>query len=141
MNHGEILAAHWIKPKTRRMSGQEFAHLMVELRSEDVADDLIESGAHVEYTRVNVRRNIERPTRCLKCQRFAHKADKCKAATDVCSGCGGAHRSSECTDKGKVYCSNCQTDSHSAWSLSCPMYAQENARLNVRKPENLRRFF
>ncbi|KAF8593489.1 hypothetical protein BDV93DRAFT_424304, partial [Ceratobasidium sp. AG-I] len=41
LNPGEILAAHWIKPETRRTSGQEFAHLMVELRSEDVADELI----------------------------------------------------------------------------------------------------
>ncbi|KAF8595010.1 hypothetical protein BDV93DRAFT_501597, partial [Ceratobasidium sp. AG-I] len=68
LNAGDILAAHWIKPEARRTTGQAFAHLMVEFRSEEVADELIEYGARVECNSVVVRRNIERPTRCLKCQ-------------------------------------------------------------------------
>lgn len=141
LDEGDILSAYWMKPEWRRTPNQLRAHLKLELRSMNVADALIESGCRIEYTISNIKRIEEDPTRCLKCQHFGHIATKCSAPADICSHCGGDHRSNVCSNKDKHFCVNCKVSEHSSWSRACPKFIAERDALNHRKPDNRRRFF
>ncbi|QRW06349.1 Reverse transcriptase from transposon X-element protein [Ceratobasidium sp. AG-Ba] len=138
---GSILGCSWVKPAEMRTPGQSRAVLRVSLRSQDIADELIANRGLLEGGRVTFRRIVEEPLRCMKCQKYGHKAGNCRSSKDICSRCAGDHRQSSCENQGKTSCANCKSEEHASWSRSCSAYEEAKVRLAERRPENNRRFF
>ncbi|QRV92026.1 hypothetical protein RhiJN_20044 [Ceratobasidium sp. AG-Ba] len=141
LDTGSILGCSWLKPAHLRTEGQATAVLRVSLRSRDVADSLIAARATLFGERVTFRRPVEEPIRCMKCQKYGHKAGVCKARQDTCSRCAGDHRQSACPNPGKTVCANCKSDEHPSWYRKCVAYSKAVDGLSERKPENGRVFF
>lgn len=141
LHTGDILSATWVKKISNRSPTQTKAVVRLELRSEELADRLITDGGQLEFQPVQFKKNKEEPTRCLRCQRFGHMAKKCKGLGDICSQCGGAHRSIACNDREKKFCVNCDSDAHCSYDRTCPVFRDECERFNTRKPENKSRFY
>lgn len=55
---------------------------------------------------------------CFKCQGFGHTSLKCEQELSTCRHCAKQHDSRECTEKGKMICTNCKGD-HKASSTTC----------------------
>lgn len=138
---GDILAASWVKPENKWGPKQTQAVVRLELRSQELADHLITEGGQLDYTLVVFRKVKQEPTRCLKCQRFGHKAAKCKATTDTCSQCGNSHRSSACEMRDLKHCVSCAFEEHCSYDRACPTFKAKCEHFNQRRPENKSRFF
>ncbi|KAF8597954.1 hypothetical protein BDV93DRAFT_425236, partial [Ceratobasidium sp. AG-I] len=78
---------------------------------------------------------------CLSCQKYGHMAKKCRGLGDICSQCGGGHRSADCDNREKKFCVSCDTDSHCLYDRACPTFREECKLFNLRRPENKSRFF
>lgn len=65
---------------------------------------------------------------CYKCQKQGHIAKNCTKEMR-CARCGDDHDTKDC-GKNKVYCTNCKSDTHSAWSTNCPTKIQTKIILN-----------
>lgn len=141
LEKGDILAASWVKPVHKRGPNQTKAVVRLDLRSQELADRLITEGGQLEYSPVNFRKEKQEPIRCLKCQRYGHKAVKCKTSQDTCSQCGGAHRSAQCDMRNLKHCVSCNAEDHCSYERSCPTFRAECARFNQRRPENASRFY
>lgn len=84
-------------------------------------------------------------SRCYKCHKFDHIADKCPLGDNVkiCPKCSGSHDGKEC-DSSEYKCINCVRKNekygidmpvnHCVWSYQCPIYKhrQDKLRRNVR---------
>ena len=90
---------------------------------------------------VSVHKTLTEPRRCLKCQKFGHYTNSCKAETDTCARCGNHHRTTQCvlTDPTFFSCANC-TDTnakgHGAADQNCVAFngeREKNARVNPGK--------
>ncbi|QRV81763.1 Reverse transcriptase from transposon X-element protein [Ceratobasidium sp. AG-Ba] len=141
LDTGSILGCSWLKPAHLRTEGQATAVLRVSFRSRDTADNLIATRATLFGEKVTFRRPIDEPIRCMKCQKYGHKAGSCKARQDTCSRCAGDHRQSACPNPGKTVCANCKSDEHPSWYRKCEAYAKAVQGLDERRPENGRVFF
>ncbi|CCO36978.1 hypothetical protein RSOLAG1IB_08778 [Rhizoctonia solani AG-1 IB] len=144
LGNGTLLKIEWIKPPHRRDPGQQFGHAKFTLRSNDMADLLINNRCYIWNQIATARRLADEPMRCSKCQRFGHKrahAAKCKAKNQICSSCGGEHENKACPDHKKVFCVNCDSDDHASHNRTCPAFRQERDKMNARRPENTRRLF
>lgn len=141
LNPGDVISASWVKKVANRSPNQQKAMVRLELRSQELADRLITEGGQLDYAPVLFRKIKQEPTRCLKCQLYGHKAIKCKGLGDICSQCGGAHRSIACDNREKKYCVPCKSDAHCSYERTCPTFRTECERFDQRKPENKSRFF
>ncbi|QRV86981.1 Reverse transcriptase from transposon X-element protein [Ceratobasidium sp. AG-Ba] len=141
LDTGSILGCSWLKPVHLRAEGQGTAVLRVSLRSRDVADNLIATRATLFGEKVTMRRPVEEPIRCMKCQKYGHKAGGCQAKQDTCSKCAGNHRQSACPNPGKTTCANCKSEEHPAWHRKCVAYEKAKVAFNTRRPENSRVYF
>lgn len=138
---GDIMTATWVKPPNKRGPNQLKVVVRLELRSQELADRLITEGGRLDCSEVVFRKPRQEPTRCLKCQRYGHKAVKCKKSVDSCSQCGGNHRSAACDMRDLKYCVSCDSDTHCSYERSCPVFRAECERFNQRRPENRSRFY
>ncbi|QRV91732.1 hypothetical protein RhiJN_19750 [Ceratobasidium sp. AG-Ba] len=141
LERGSVLYCSWVKPAEMRAPGQTRAVLRISLRSQDVADELIANRGVLEGERVTFRRIVEEPLRCMRCQRYGHKANECRSRQDVCSRCAGGHCSSECLQPNRLACANCHSEEHAAWSKRCEAYLAAREKFSNRRPENDRPFF
>ncbi|CAK5267063.1 unnamed protein product [Mycena citricolor] len=141
MGSGHITNARYIKLKERRTQGQRVAHMMIGFKSAETANRALKYGLFIECTKVNCRKILQEPTRCVKCQFYntGHVAKTCKSIHDTCARCGEMHRTSTCaaTDE-QLACSNCRAhnlpaNGHGAADRNCPVFAkllQENRQRN-----------
>ncbi|KEP45734.1 putative reverse transcriptase from transposon X-element protein [Rhizoctonia solani 123E] len=137
LNTGDVLSMTWCKPPHKRKPEQTMAVLKLEMRSHDLADRLITEGGQLDYTRVLFRKSTQEPLRCLRCQKYGHKAANCKnGPSDVCSQCGEAHRIANCTNGDKKWCVPCQSNAHCSFDRECPTFRAERNKFNTRRPEN-----
>ncbi|KAI0323127.1 hypothetical protein GY45DRAFT_1265101, partial [Cubamyces sp. BRFM 1775] len=139
-----IIRADWIKPISKRNPGQRTAYLMLTLNSVDQANQALK-GLTLANRRVLVRREIEEPKRCARCQRYdRHFARECTAPHDICANCAGAHPTRDCgvaDDPNRFHCANCNEKGHAAWDRSCPVL-RAKVRLGVhQKADSGFRFF
>ncbi|CEL58619.1 hypothetical protein RSOLAG1IB_12163 [Rhizoctonia solani AG-1 IB] len=142
LDRGDVLSMTWCKPPHKRKPEQTMAVLRLEMRSHDLADRLITEGGQLDYAPVLFRKANQEPMRCLRCQRYGHKASKCVSGPDdVCSHCGGAHRIANCTNKEKKWCVSCQSSAHCSFDRECPTFRAECTKFNTRRPENSSRLF
>ncbi|CDO78033.1 hypothetical protein BN946_scf184648.g5 [Trametes cinnabarina] len=76
-----IARADWIKPVQRRHPGQRTAFVMLTMAGVDQANTALK-GLTLAGRRVLVRRDMDEPKRCAKCQRYdGHFAKECTANT------------------------------------------------------------
>ncbi|KAJ1299358.1 hypothetical protein OPQ81_011878 [Rhizoctonia solani] len=137
LSRGDVLSMTWCKPPHKRKPEQTMAVLRLEMRSHDLADRLITEGGQLECSPVLFRKANQEPMRCLRCQKYGHKAAKCTSGPDdVCSQCGGMHRIANCSNKDKKWCVPCQSDAHCSYNRDCPSFRAECTKLNNQRPEN-----
>jgi hypothetical protein len=85
LNTAAILEARWIKPIHLRAPGQRTALAIFEFRTCKEANHAIEFGLFIEGKKVWVRKQLQEPKQCLKCQCFGeHKAASCVSRYEVC---------------------------------------------------------
>lgn len=131
-----IQKARWIKPVNRRRSGQTKAHATLSFSSADAANRVIKSGLDICGVRCRGERTKQEPLQCLKCRGWEHKAQTCKELNDTCGTCGKEHRTSECSNKGTLYCVSCKSGAHASWDRTCPEFIRRCEIYNDRFPEN-----
>ncbi|KAH9852663.1 hypothetical protein C2E23DRAFT_868502 [Lenzites betulinus] len=141
---GALGRAEWIKPMERRFPGQRTAHLMLTVTGIEQANIALK-GLFIAGRRILVRRDIDEPKRCARCQAYGgHFARDCKAPHDVCANCAAGHPTSQCqvaADPYKYRCANCEEDGHAAWDRACPaLRTRVSAQVN-RKADSGFRFF
>ena len=102
-------------------------------------------GLRIAGRRVLVRRNIEEPRCCLRCQLYdGHIARECSAPHEVCATCGGEHATADCrvTEPEFFYCCNCTEYGHAAWDkTNCSTHARQVRTLHTRRADSGFRFF
>ncbi|KAJ7187279.1 hypothetical protein C8R46DRAFT_827697, partial [Mycena filopes] len=142
---GDIVAAKWLKLPSRRSPNQRVAHVVLELKSPEAANHLIDNGIFSKGKYMNVKKPEDKAQRCLRCQSYdGHFAAACKAAVDMCGRCAGAHRTSNCniTDSGIfTACANCQVQGHAASDRNCPQFLRAQERRRARDPMAGYRYF
>ena len=81
---------------------------------------------------------VPQPLRCIKCQRFGHKAAQCGETTPTCPRCSGAHIVGSCTVSDAIgrKCANCG-ENHSAAYRGCKRFQQVNKTLTVSARQNM----
>lgn len=137
----EIAQGRWIKPVGKRYQGQRFAHLIINCSSPETANTAIRKGLIIAGKRVNVRKLISEPRRCLKCQRFdnPHLARDCRQTHERCGTCGNTeHKTAECKidDPRDHHCVNCERKGHASWSRECPEFKARRERLLANTPDS-----
>ncbi|KAI9063848.1 hypothetical protein FKP32DRAFT_1571241 [Trametes sanguinea] len=139
-----IARADWIKPVQRRHPGQRTAFVMLTMAGVDQANTALK-GLTLAGRRVLVRRDMDEPKRCAKCQRYdGHFARECTAVHDTCANCAGAHPTARCDvsdDPRSFRCANCGTSGHAAWDKSCPTLRAKVSGRALRRADSGFRFF
>lgn len=140
---GAIKSSRWIKPTERRSTGQRKAHITVDLTTPDDANLVIRSGLTIAGAQCPARKLLPEPIRCLKCQSFegSHFARDCRSSIDVCSTCGGNHRSTDCEDRDKRYCANCKKAGHASWDRECPIFQEKTRKYRSHIPDAKYRYY
>ena len=133
----------WIKPIERRRPGQRFAFLQLTITNINQANKAIK-GLTLAGRRVLVRKDIDEPRRCARCQAYDHLAKDCKSRTDVCANCADAHPTTHCTVAAapeRRRCANCAGEDHSAWDRACPSFLARTRELATRRADSGFRFY
>jgi len=142
--------AKFIKNKERRYDGQRVAHAIFGFLTRDAANYAMTNGLYVEGKRVNLRKLLPEPRRCLKCQIVgaAHLANDCPSTHDTCARCAEQHRTDKCEvkDREEFCCSNCQrvggkAKGHGTGDRACPVFQREMEKLRARTPGVGYRYF
>jgi len=141
-----IAKCKWLKSPKFWSKGQRFAHALVAVKGRLEASLLIQQGVIVEGQRFKVRKLMEEPKRCFKCQQLGHMATGCKEIHEICSNCAGAHAGSECDKTPDKYkCINClkakRPSNHASWDRECPSMSEEKKKKAERDPDSKYRFF
>ena len=92
-----ICEAWWIKPVHLGTPGQKMALTIFGFSTCEGANHVIGFGLFMEGKKVWVRKQLQEPRCCLKCQCFGeHRTAKCVSIHKVCRQCGKQHRTSDC---------------------------------------------
>ncbi|KAJ3521142.1 hypothetical protein NM688_g9058 [Phlebia brevispora] len=142
---GSIKEAKWMRPPALQRPDQAVATLQVNFNTDSSANIIIGQGALIAGRRLQVRRLIPAPKRCLKCHSFeGHFAADCKATHDTCGTCASTeHQTKDCTENDRkcFRCINCNTTGHAAWDRLCPAYMKAHDRILTWQPEYQFQFF
>src|SRR5271156_1912078 len=141
-----IVKCKWLKLPKFWSKGQRFAHALIAVKGRLEASLLIQQGVIVEGQRFKVRKLMEEPKRCFKCQQLGHMATGCKEIHEICSNCAGAHAGSECDKTPDKYkCINClkakRPSNPASWDRECPSMSEEKKKKAERDPDSKYRFF
>lgn len=77
LEKGSIVSAKWIRDPSRRDADQRHAHLIVNCKSKEDANDWIRHSRVIEGKTVSSTKLLPEPLRCYKCQRDGHLAKQC----------------------------------------------------------------
>ncbi|RPD65571.1 hypothetical protein L227DRAFT_631148 [Lentinus tigrinus ALCF2SS1-6] len=140
IQHGNLVAARWIKPPEKRAPGQRVAFLLISFLTAQDANKAITKGLYIASKHVPVHRDQEVPQRCAKCHKYdpPHLVRDCKAIHETCAACASIHhKTAECaiSNHDEFKCINCKARGHAAWEKSCPAYKQALQKLRARRPE------
>jgi hypothetical protein len=82
-----IAHCRWLKAPKFWYKGQCFAHAVIRVKGRLEASLLIRHGILFESQRFKVRKLLEEPKRCFRCQRIGHTVAGCKEIHDICPNC------------------------------------------------------
>ncbi|XP_055910798.1 uncharacterized protein LOC129945161 [Eupeodes corollae] len=87
--------------------------------------DLIRRPNEIKLGWLNckVEEYIANPMRCIICQKLGHTKNRCTNA-EVCKECCLPPPHDECS---RIYCINCQEDSHTSYDASCPTFLRHKS--------------
>ena len=141
-----IAHCRWLKAPKFWSKGQRFAHALIAVKGRMEASLLIRHGVIVEGQRFRVRKMLEEPKRCYKCQRLGHTATGCKEIHEICPNCAGAHMGEVCDRTPDKYkCVNCLKaklkSNHAVWDRDCPSMQEERRKRAERDPNSKYKFF
>lgn len=125
----------WLKNPTKRKPNQTYAHAQVGSTDIDTANKIIREGITIHGKHVNAKKPDMEIPRCTKCQqRTWHKAQDCKAETDICARCAEEHRTETCTVSNTTAfrCAVCKRTGHGAASNECPDYQEKLNKVKSR---------
>ena len=141
-----IANCRWLKAPRYWTSGQRFAHAIISVKGRLEASLLICHGVIIEGQRFRVRKMLEEPRRCFKCQRTGHMAAGCKEIHEICPNCSGAHAGKDCSKQPKDFrCINCikakLPAGHAVWDRNCSSMLEARKKIAERSPESRYKFF
>lgn len=93
---------------------------------------------YVNFDKYAVRKYVEKPTRCYKCQNYGHIASKCQRPTR-CQRCGLGNPTAEYqpdTSTVSQRCLHCQGD-HPTGDKACPKYKLECKVVQLHKTNKM----
>jgi hypothetical protein len=87
------------------------------------------------YIRLEVRKHVPNPLRCMNCQKYGHHQQYCKKPV-VCDKCGqsNVHEGKQCLMQ--IQCANCK-EPHPSWSRDCKIWKMEKEIQEIRTSEKL----
>ena len=139
--NGSIQEASWIKHPSKRTGHQKVANLKIFCTTSEAANTLINGPSYITGSRISIQKDIRSPGVCNKCQTYGHIIKDCKATTDTCGTCGGAHRTSTCHERTERKCTPCGSTDHSTKYAGCPIYLQHERSMTDRNPESLSPYY
>ncbi|GLB42955.1 hypothetical protein LshimejAT787_1204040 [Lyophyllum shimeji] len=139
---GAIVSASWLKRADHRSLKQTVASLKVVCSSAEAANHLLQSRVFVAGHLITIRKDVQEPTRCNKCQHYGHIRNTCKNE-ERCPSCASSdHTTAECSISFTPRCMSCGPNStHASSSRSCPIFKRLCDDLDHRFPENSMPFF
>jgi hypothetical protein len=141
LDRNSIAKARWIKPAYRRSPGQKAAHATFLFNDIKAANECIKDGMIIFNSKAYPSRLKQEPTQCMKCRGWGHYANDCNAQKNTCGTCGGEHRSHECKEPEKRYCTSCKTSAHASWDRNCPEFIKRCKWYDEKNPDNTLKFF
>jgi hypothetical protein len=141
-----IAHCRWLKAPKFWYKGQRFAHAVIGVKGRLEASLLIRHGVLFESQRFKVRKLLEEPKRCFRCQRIGHTAAGCKEIHDICPNCAGAHAGKDCDKSPRDYkCTVCLKaklrSNHAVWDKECPSMLAEKKKKAERSLDSSYKFF
>ena len=141
-----VAQCRWLKAPKFWNKGQRFAHAIIGVKGRLEASLLIKQGVLFESQRFKVRKLIDEPKRCYKCQRVGHTATGCKEIHDICPNCAEAHAGKDCDRPPRDYrCINCLKAklklSHAVWDKECPSMLAEKKKKAERSPDSSYKYY
>jgi len=91
MERDAITFSKYIKPAHLRSTNQRVAHITLGFNDQETANTMIQIGMFIEGKHISIWKTLMEPRRCLKCQKYRHYANDCKAEIDTCAQCGNHH--------------------------------------------------
>lgn len=131
-----IQKARWIKPINRRSPEQRAAHAIFTLNNINITNTCIRDGLYVCGLKIHPNHLKHEPMQCMKCRHWGHFAHNCLANEDTCGTCRESRRTNQCSNKGKLHCVSCKTDTHASWDRECPEFLRRSTQLDENFPEN-----
>ncbi len=141
LNPNVIRKARWIKPILRRREGQAHAYSILTITSPATANQLIRGGIMICGAKSMPTKLKREPIQCMRCRHWGHLAAQCISGNAYCGACGDSHKTSECNNPNKRYCTSCRVDTHASWDRNCPEFIRRCEIYNERYPENKLPFF
>ncbi|KIN97232.1 hypothetical protein M404DRAFT_160919 [Pisolithus tinctorius Marx 270] len=138
---GLILCIKWIKDPTKHSPTQKVAHALTFITLPDTANHLLRDGFYWGLDRLCPYKDKREPIQCLKCQRTGHLAKDCKQMEDMCGLCTLPHHVQGCTSLTRVFCVNCQNDTHPSNNRQCPDFIRHCNTLHDCTLENRMPYF
>jgi len=119
--------------KKKYDEGKTHASLILDLATEEEANNIIEKGLVIDYdvhTAATYSRNWE-IKQCYKCQEYGHIAALCKKR-EACGHCAEEHPTKECPNPEKPRCANCGKK-HPTWDTRCQVRMDQREKTRARR--------
>ena len=140
LQKGSIVGARWIRDPRKRNPAQRHAHLVVNCKTKEIANEWIANPKVLAGKEVESAKYIREPLRCHNCQLDGHMAARC-LSPPVCGACGKDHQTHTCNDRMNFFCSSCKTEGHPTWSRSCLNFITRQLEHSDRVPDNKYRYY
>jgi len=136
-----IIKAKWLKLISKRTPGQQFALVLLTIKTPEEANKLIRDGMYVRGVKTYPKKSKIEPRQCMKCRKWGHYVLDCLEAYDTCGNCGGNHTTRDCPNPQDKFCVSCKANDHASWDRRCPEFLRRIKRLDQNLPENVLKYF
>ncbi|KAF6747935.1 hypothetical protein DFP72DRAFT_853937 [Ephemerocybe angulata] len=97
ISRDDIASVKWLKPTKHRKDTQATAHIVIDFKTPEAANEAITRGLAVAGRRLEVTKLKREPTCCHKCYKYGHIAIHCKNDKESCGRCGDeTHPTRDC---------------------------------------------
>ena len=132
----KVMKVYWLSSPSTKLSGS----MAVYLDSWEVVQQVLKEGvflfgANATYPAPFIQ--VERPTRCYRCNQYGHTQGKCKAAHPGCGKCAGAHETMNCPGTASDKCTACK-GAHKVTDLRCQAWHEQKEKAEQRQKQGQR---